>query len=66
MNNETILRHNHQANNLVVSSSGGFIYFRPKGTDDTSAEIKFTPQGNIELAGDIIINGKSLKSLLNI
>lgn len=66
MNNETILRHNHQANNLVVSSSGGFIYFRPKGTDDTSAEIKFTPQGNIELAGDIIINGKSLKSLLKI
>jgi hypothetical protein len=66
MNNETILRHNHQANNLVVSSSGGFIYFRPKGTDDTSAEIKFTPQGNIELSGDIIINGKSLKSLLKI
>lgn len=66
MNNETILRHNHQANNLVVSSSGGFIYFRPKGTNDNSVEIKFTPQGNIELAGDIIINGKSLKSLLNI
>lgn len=66
MNNETVLRHNHQANNLVVSSSGGFIYFRPKGTDDNSVEIKFTPQGNIELAGDIIINGKSLKSLLNI
>lgn len=66
MNNETILRHNHQANNLVVSSSGGFIYFRPRGTDDTSAEIKFTPQGNIDLAGDIIIGGKSLKSLLGI
>ena len=66
MNHQTILRHNHQANNLVVSSSGGFIYFRPKGTDDTSAEIKFTPQGNIELTGDILINGKSLKSLLKI
>ena len=66
MNNQTVLRHNHTANNLVVSSSGGFIYFRPKGTNDTSAEIKFTPQGNIELAGDILIGGKSLKSLLGI
>lgn len=66
MNHNTVLRHNHLANNLVVSSSGGFIYFRPKGTNDTSAEVKISPQGNIELAGDIIINGKSLKSLLNI
>lgn len=66
MNNETVLRHNHTANNLVVSSSGGFIYFRPKGTDDTSAEVKINPQGNIELSGDIIINGQSLKSLLGI
>lgn len=66
MNNQTVLRHNHTANNLVVSSSGGFIYFRPKGTNDTSAEIKFTPQGNIELTGDILIGGKSLKSLLGI
>lgn len=66
MNHQTILRHNHNANNLVVSSSGGFIYFRPKGTDDTSAEVKISPQGNIELTGDIIINGQSLKSLLKI
>lgn len=66
MNRKTILRHNHLANNLVVSSSGGFIYFRPKGTDDTSAEVKISPQGNIELSGDIIINGQSLKSLLKI
>ena len=66
MNGETVLRHNHNANNLVVSSSGGFIYFRPGGTDNTSAEVKISPQGNIELSGDIIINGQSLKSLLKI
>lgn len=66
MNNQTVLRHNHTANNLVVSSSGGFIYFRPLGTSDTSAEVKISPQGNIELAGDIIIEGQSLKSLLGI
>ena len=66
INGETVLRHNKDANNLVVSASGGFIYFRPQGTSDTTAELKFTPQGNIELTGDIIINGQSLKSLLGI
>ena len=66
MNGETVLRHNASANNLVVSASGGFIYFRPGGTSDTSGEIKFSPQGNIELTGDIIINGVSLKSKLGL
>jgi hypothetical protein len=66
LNGQTILRHNETANNLVVSSSGGFIYFRPKGTNDNSIEVKITPQGNIELKGDIIINGVSLKSKLGI
>lgn len=66
MNHQTVLRHNHVANNVVLSASGGFIYFRPKGTEDTSAEVKISPQGNIELTGDILINGQSLKSLLGI
>lgn len=66
MNHQTILRHNHLANNVVLSSSGGFIYFRPKGTDDNTVEVKISPQGNIELSGDILIEGKSLKSLLGI
>lgn len=60
MNNETILRHNASANNLVLSSSGGHIYIRPQGTDNTTGEIRITPQG------DIIIGGQSLKSLLGI
>ena len=64
LNGHTVLRHNRNANNTVLSASGGFIYFRPAGTDDTSNEIKFNPQGSIELNGDIIINGKSLKSIL--
>ena len=66
MNEQTVLRHNKDANNTVLSASGGFIYFRPGGTDDNSREVKINPQGNIELTGDIIINGKSLKSLLGI
>lgn len=64
LNNETVLRHNADANNIVLSSSGGFIYMRPKGTNDNTTEVKITPQGNIDLAGDIIIEGKSLKSIL--
>lgn len=66
MNGQTVLRHNETANNLVLSASGGFIYLRPKGTNDNSIEVKITPQGNIELKGDIIINGVSLKSKLGI
>lgn len=60
MNGQTVLRHNKEANNVVLSASGGHIYFRPGGTDDTEGEIRFTAQG------DIIIGGKSLKSLLGI
>jgi len=66
MNHKTVLRHNDLANNVVLSASGGFIYFRPKGTDDNTVEVKISPQGNIELSGDILIEGQSLKSLLGI
>jgi len=66
MNHKTVLRHNRLANNVVLSSSGGFIYFRPLGTDDNTVEVKISPQGNIELSGDILIEGQSLKSLLGI
>lgn len=66
MNDNTVLRHNETANNLVVSASGGAIYLRPQGTNTTTGEIRISSTGNIELTGDIIINGKSLKSLLGI
>ena len=66
MNHKTVLRHNDLANNTVLSASGGFIYFRPGGTDDNTVEVKISPQGNIELSGDILIEGQSLKSLLGI
>lgn len=66
MNENTVLRYNSDVNNVVLSAGGGSIYLRPKGTSDTSAEVRINSQGNIELSGDIIINGKSLKSLLGI
>ena len=64
MSNETVLRYNETARNLVVSAGGGHIYIRPGGTNDTSSEIKITPQGNLELKGDIIINGVNLITAL--
>lgn len=66
LNGETVLRHSDTTSNIILSAENGFIYFRTGGTTNQSGEIKFTPQGNIELAGDIIINGKSIKSLLGI
>lgn len=64
MNNETILRHSKTTNNTVLSASGGHIYIRPGGTTDTSSEVRITAQGNIEVKGDIMLNGISLLTVL--
>lgn len=66
LDGDTVLRHSQYTKNIIISAENGFIYFRPQGTESTIGELKISPQGNIELTGDIIINGKSLKSLLNI
>ena len=63
MNGKTVLRHNLEANNTVLSASGGFIYFRPGGTTSTYNEARLNPQGKLEI-GDILINGQSLLSIL--
>lgn len=60
MNGETVLRHNETAKNVVLSAHGGHIYIRPQGTNNTTGEIRITPQG------DIILGGQSLKTLLGI
>lgn len=64
MNQQTVLRHNATANNTVLSASGGHIYLRPGGTDATTGEVKITPAGNMELSGDLIIDGTSLLTIL--
>ena len=51
MNGETVLRHNPAANNTVVSGSGGHVYIRPGGTDDTSGETIFYPDGSVKFGG---------------
>ena len=66
INNQTVLRHNPAASNIVLSSNGGNVYIRPEGTDITESEVRITNQGNIEVKGDIIINGVSLRSKLGI
>lgn len=64
MDGETILRHNISANNLVVSATGGNIYLRPGGTSDTSGEVRIFSNGNLEIKGDLIINGVNITAAL--
>lgn len=66
LNNQIVLRHDIAANNMVLSGSGGLICFRPGGTDMTDTEMRITSQGNLEITGDIIIDGVSLRSRLGI
>lgn len=65
MNGETVLRHTGaSSNNTVLSGSGGHIYIRPGGTNDTSSEARLTAQGNLELKGDLIVNGVNIIAAL--
>lgn len=60
MNGETVLRHNADAKNTVLSASGGHIYIRPGGTDDTYGEIQITPSGDVYFNGSVYINGEEV------
>jgi hypothetical protein len=53
MHNETIIRHNKAANNTVLSASGGHIYLRPGGTNNTSGETIIYPDGSLEFGGEV-------------
>ena len=65
MNGETVIRHTGSStNNTVLSGSGGHIYIRPGGTNDTSSEARLTSTGNLELKGDLIVNGVNIIAAL--
>lgn len=50
LNGEPVLRHNKDAKNTVVSGSGGSIYFRPLGSEDTEGEAKLSADGTFTVA----------------
>lgn len=56
MNGKTVLRHNETAKNTVLSASGGHIYIRPGGADDTSGEIMIKPDGDVVFGGEVEVN----------
>ena len=57
MNNAgTVLRHNAEANNTVLSGTGGHIYLRPGGTDDTTGETVIYPNGDVKFGGSVSFN----------
>lgn len=57
MDGETVLRHNKEANNTVLSASGGHIYLRPEGTESTYSETIFYPDGSVKVSGNLNVNG---------
>lgn len=56
MNGETVLRHNADANNTVLSASGGHIYIRPGGSESTSGELMIKPDGDVLFGGEVEVN----------
>ena len=71
MDGETVLRHGLDTNETVLSASGGGIYIRPGGTDDTSGEIVISPEGvvsfseEVNFEGTVKIGGVDINDLLN-
>lgn len=58
MNQNTVLRYNKEVGNTVLSGgSGGKIYLRPSGTDDTDGQVIIHSNGNIEVSGNLDASG---------
>lgn len=64
MNGNPVLRHSINDNDTVLSASGGHVYLRPNGADITSGEVRITAQGDIEITGDIIVDGVNIITAL--
>ena len=70
INGETVLRHNAEAKNTVLSASGGHIYIRPGGTNSTSGETIIYPNGDISFGGTVdlgnsfTLNGNTLNDFV--
>lgn len=56
MHNETVLRHNADAKNTVLSASGGHIYIRPGGSESTTGELMIKPDGDVLFGGEVEVN----------
>ena len=57
MDNEQIIRHNKAANNTVLSATGGKVYVRPNGTEDTFGELVINSDGSVNMSGDLNVEG---------
>ena len=66
MNEQTVLRHNKAAKNIVLSASGENIYFRPAGTDETEGEARLDKLGNLTLSGALNAGTINATEQLNI
>lgn len=53
MHDETIIRHSETTNNTVLSASGGHIYIRPGGTNNTSGQTIMYSDGRVNFSGNV-------------
>ena len=59
----TVLRYNMDVHNTVLSGgSGGKIYLRPSGTDETDGEVILHSSGNVEVSGNLDVSGEIYKN----
>lgn len=56
MNDRVVLRENTEANNVVLSSNGGNIYFRPNGTDVQEGEMRLYSNGTLSINGSNMVD----------
>ena len=59
VNGDTVLSHNRDAKNTILSASN-HVYVRPGGPSDTSSQTIFYSNGNVEFSGEVIANGEVL------
>lgn len=60
LDGKTVLRHTIDTNNTVLSATGGHIYLRPKGTDDTTNEAIIYPDGSVNFTGAVKSGGADI------
>lgn len=53
----TVLRHNKDGGNTVLSGNEGHIYLRPAGTSDTTNETIFYANGDVNINGGMLYQG---------
>ena len=64
MNGSTVLTGNIDNSNTVLAANGANVYIRPYGTTNTSGQATFYSNGELELSGNLYVNGSLAKGYI--